>query len=57
MWWMRRKEVLSSAMPAWKLKGGYGTIPLIVRRLELGNHAPEDRCLYHIYIYIYICIA
>ena len=25
---------------------------LIVRRLELGNSVPEDRCLYHIYIYI-----
>jgi hypothetical protein len=24
---------------------------LIVRRLELGNHAPKERCLYHIYIY------
>jgi len=25
---------------------------LIVRRLELGNHVPEDRCLYHIYIFL-----
>jgi len=23
MWWMKRKEVLSSAMPAWKLKVGH----------------------------------
>ena len=32
------------------------TISLIVRRLELGNHAPEDQCLYHIYIYIYFFV-